>query len=184
MPSALRVPLPMWRRAPPSICGMVLPRTNRCQPIGRDAGGDPTSAERMARERGGQATPRLSMAVWKPEEIPLRTLVAIRIDIVRPLVWSGERGTKYVEQRLPGADLIQRGIVDLRAGTETVEALLVSIGATRLRSLGVEMSAPIDSPEHKLYRLLAQEKGNGAHSAYNALIRRLVSFERSARCAI
>lgn len=38
-------------------------------------------------------------------------------------------------------------------------------------------------PEHKLYLLLAKEKGDAAHSAYNALIRRLVSFERAAACA-
>lgn len=85
---------------------------------------------------------------------------------------------------LPGADLIQRGIADLSAGRETAESLLVSIGATRLRSVGVELPSPIDSPEHKLYLLLARTEGNSAHSSYNALIRRLVSFERTARCAI
>jgi hypothetical protein len=88
-----------------------------------------------------------------------------------------------VPDHLPGADLIQRGIADLSAGKETTEALLVSIGATRLRSVGLELPSPIGSPEHKLYRLLASEKGDAAHSAYNALIRRLVSFERSAQCA-
>lgn len=55
--------------------------------------------------------------------------------------------------------MIQRGIADLNAGHETIEALLVSIGATRLRSLGIELSSPIASPEHKLYLLLAHEKG-------------------------
>jgi hypothetical protein len=90
---------------------------------------------------------------------------------------------KHVEA-LPGADLIQRGIADLGTGRETAEALLVSIGATRLRSVGVELPSAIDSPEHKLYLLLARAKGNAAHSAYNALIRRLVSFERTARCGI
>lgn len=84
---------------------------------------------------------------------------------------------------LPGADLVQRGVTDLHAGSESVEALLVSIGAPRLRSVGIEMSAPIATPEHKLYLLLARKQGNGAHSAYNALIRRLVSFERAAACA-
>jgi len=85
--------------------------------------------------------------------------------------------------QLPGADLVRRGAADLTAGRETAEALLVSIGAHRLRSAGVDLPDPIPSPEHKLYLLLAQEKGNGAHSAYNALIRRLVSFERAATCA-
>jgi hypothetical protein len=84
---------------------------------------------------------------------------------------------------LPGADLVERGIADLGAGRESTEALLVSIGAPRLRSLGLELAMSIASPEHKLYARLAREKGDAAHSAYNALIRRLVSFERAAACA-
>lgn len=83
---------------------------------------------------------------------------------------------------LPGNDLVERGIADLEAGQETAEALLVSIGAPRLRSLGIELPTAYDSPEHRLYRMLAEERGDGAHSAYNALIRRLVSFERAAQC--
>jgi hypothetical protein len=84
---------------------------------------------------------------------------------------------------LPGAELVQRGIEDLSAGRRSAEALLVSIGAPRLRSLGIDVPRTPPSPEHELYRLLAREKGDGAHSAYNALIRRLVSFERAAACA-
>ena len=86
-------------------------------------------------------------------------------------------------ERLPGANLVQRGVEDLDAGRESAEALLVSIGAPRLRFAGIEVAAPIAAPEHKLYLLLAHEKGDAAHSAYNALIRRLVSFERAAPCA-
>jgi len=88
-----------------------------------------------------------------------------------------------IPDSLPGANLVKRGAVDLAEGRESVEALLVSIGAPRLRSIGIELSTPIASPEHKLYAVLAGEKGDGAHSAYNALIRRLVSFERAAACA-
>lgn len=86
-------------------------------------------------------------------------------------------------ETLPGAGLVKQGVSDLDAGRETIEALLVSIGAPRLRSVGIELSTPIATPEHKLYALLASEKGDAAHSAYNALIRRLVSFERAAACA-
>jgi hypothetical protein len=86
-------------------------------------------------------------------------------------------------ETFPGADLVRRGAADLDAGRESIEALLVSIGAPRLRSLGIEVPAPIASPEHRLYALLAGQKGDAAHSAYNALIRRLVSFERAAACA-
>ncbi len=91
--------------------------------------------------------------------------------------------TKIGLESLPGASLIKQGTEDLCDGKESVEALLVSIGGPRLRSLGIDFAAPIESPEHKLYALLASEKGDAAHSAYNALIRRLVSFERAAACA-
>jgi hypothetical protein len=86
-------------------------------------------------------------------------------------------------ESLPGARLVRGGVTDLEASRESAEALLVSIGASRLRSVGIELPSPIPHAEHKLYLLLASEKGNGAHSAYNALIRRLVSFERAAACA-
>ena len=84
---------------------------------------------------------------------------------------------------IPGSSLVERGAADLEVGRESTEALLVSIGAPRLRSLGIQVPAAIPSPEHKLYLLLARQKGDAAHSAYNALIRRLVSFERAAACA-
>lgn len=86
-------------------------------------------------------------------------------------------------EALPGADLVRRGVADLDAGLESAEALLVSIGAPRLRTIGIEVPTPVATPEHRLYQQLAREKGDGAHSAYNALIRRLVSFERAAACA-
>jgi hypothetical protein len=36
--------------------------------------------------------------------------------------------------------------------------------------------------EHRLYLRLAQEFGDDAHSRYNGLIRRLVSFEAALEC--
>jgi hypothetical protein len=84
---------------------------------------------------------------------------------------------------LPGADLIEKGMADLDRGIESVESLLVSIGAPRLASLGLVIRSPAPSPEHRLYLLLRAEGGDGAHSRYNALVRRLVSFERAAECA-
>jgi hypothetical protein len=83
----------------------------------------------------------------------------------------------------PGADLVATGLDDLARGDSTAEALLVSIGAPRLRRLGYEIPAPIPSAEHRLYELLAAEDPDAAHSRYNALVRRLVSFERAAECA-
>jgi hypothetical protein len=41
---------------------------------------------------------------------------------------------------------------------------------------------PFRDPEHRLYEMLAKTDPDSAHSRYNALIRRLVSFERAAEC--
>ena len=83
---------------------------------------------------------------------------------------------------LPGGDLIERGFADLANGICSVEALLVSIGAPRLGRLGLPVSDPIPSPELRLYEHLRAEDADSAHSRYNALVRRLVSFERAAEC--
>ena len=87
-----------------------------------------------------------------------------------------------MDSALPGADLIDRGLSDLEEGVVSVEALLVSIGAPRLRRVGIPVDTFINEPERKLYDLLAAEHTDSAHSRYNALIRRLVSFERAAEC--
>jgi len=90
-----------------------------------------------------------------------------------------------VDEALPGADLIREGLRDLENGVESVPALLVLVGAPRLRELGYDVVDPFpgdEFPEHRLYDRLAAEEGDGAHSSYNALIRRLVSFERTAEC--
>jgi hypothetical protein len=81
---------------------------------------------------------------------------------------------------LPGHDLVAKGVADLEREIESVEALLVSIGAPRLRPLGIRVANPVPDAEHRLYRLLAGRHGDAAHSRYNALVRRLVSFERAA----
>ena len=85
---------------------------------------------------------------------------------------------------LPGADLVQKGIADLELGVESVESLLVSIGAPRLAGIGIVIRSPIPTPRHRLYALLRLSAGDAAHSRYNALVRRLVSFERAAECAM
>jgi hypothetical protein len=88
-----------------------------------------------------------------------------------------------MNQALPGEDLIEAGVRDLRAQRETVAALLVAIGSPRLRRLGIEVPDSLpQNPEHRLYQLLAKDEPDSAHSRYNALIRRLVSFERAAEC--
>lgn len=83
---------------------------------------------------------------------------------------------------LPGAELVASGIVALKRGDLTVEALLVCVGATRMRLAGLEIppSPPLaQPPEIELYQAIGAEHPDDTHSRYNALIRRLVSFERA-----
>ena len=85
----------------------------------------------------------------------------------------------------PGEDFVAQGIADLKEGRETVCSLLVSIGAYRLRRAGMAIPEnDFTNPEHRLYELLSREDSDSAHSRYNALIRRLVSFERAVECGI
>lgn len=92
---------------------------------------------------------------------------------------------EHALQLLPGGDLVLRGLRDLRAGIESIESLLVQVGATnlRLRGFDVPVSQHPDTPEHRLYARLVREHGRGAHSRHNALVRRLSSFERALPCA-
>ncbi|HBL25510.1 MAG TPA: hypothetical protein DD490_01605 [Acidobacteria bacterium] len=84
----------------------------------------------------------------------------------------------------PGGDLVEEGLADLSIGRDSIPALLVSIGAPRLRSIGLAVPVGvIPSPEHRLYDRLAASDPDSAHSRYNALVRRLVSFENAAECA-
>ena len=82
---------------------------------------------------------------------------------------------------LPGEELIRPGLADFEAGRLTIPACLVAIGLPRLQRAGLLCHVP---PPHDpeveltLYHLLLQEDGN-AYARYNALIRRLVSFERA-----
>ena len=84
---------------------------------------------------------------------------------------------------LPGAVLVAAGIEALKRGETTVEALLVSVGSPRMRTAGLDIPWPpplAHTPEIALYLAIAGEHPGDAHSRYyNALIRRLVSFERA-----
>jgi hypothetical protein len=61
--------------------------------------------------------------------------------------------------------------------------LLVQIGGPRLRRLGFQVANHPRRAEHRLWEVLAAEDSDAAHSRYNALIRRLVSYERAAESA-
>jgi hypothetical protein len=87
-------------------------------------------------------------------------------------------------RELPGADLFDAGIEDLRAGVETPAALLVSIARERLIDAGFTIPpGGAERPAHRLYDLLASTDPNNAYGRYNALLRRIVSFARAAEHA-
>jgi hypothetical protein len=77
---------------------------------------------------------------------------------------------------------VAKGLDDLAHASETVEALLVSIAVSRLAARGVPVGAPLADPEHRLYARLAREDPDSAHARYNALLRRLTSFESALEC--
>lgn len=82
---------------------------------------------------------------------------------------------------MPGHDLIDAGLAAVRRGEWTVEALLIAIGAPRLRSIGLHLPDLTDAPSHPelaLYHTLGRIYPDDTHTRYNALIRRLVSYEQ------
>lgn len=86
-------------------------------------------------------------------------------------------------ETLPGGDLAEAGLRDLAQGVESAAALAVASFAPRLKRLGVAVPEhAIEEPEHRLYLLLAREDEDSAHSRYNALVRRMVSFTRALPC--
>jgi hypothetical protein len=88
-----------------------------------------------------------------------------------------------VPSGLPGGELVSVGLADLSAGRESEASLLVEMAAPRLRFLGYDVPASQNGDSsHRLYELLAKRDG-GAHSHYNALVGRMVSFVRAAEHA-
>ena len=85
------------------------------------------------------------------------------------------------EPSLPGADLVKQGLADLKAGRVSDFSLLLLAAGPSLRNLGLDI--PERSSErlhhHLLYERLEHRLGEGAHSFYNSLIRRIVSYTRA-----
>jgi len=80
--------------------------------------------------------------------------------------------------RMPGSELVDPGLRDLRAGVRSEEALVVLAAAPRLRRAGVEVpdvGGELDA-SHDLYVSLAQRLGNAAHGRHHAMLRRVASY--------
>lgn len=91
--------------------------------------------------------------------------------------------SRFAELGLPGGDLVDVGLADLASGRASVESLLVSLAAPRLRREGVPVGAVENDPEERLYQLLTQTEGDLAHSRYGAYLRRMVSFANACHLA-
>lgn len=79
---------------------------------------------------------------------------------------------------LPGADLVKQGLADLKAGRVSEFSLLLLTAGPSLRNVGLDIpELASERPfHHLLYERLEDRLGNDAHSYYNSLIRRIVSY--------
>ena len=85
-------------------------------------------------------------------------------------------------KEVSGYGLVSRGVADLRAGRESIPAFLVALAPGRLGELGIEVP-PLwfdDAPDRLYVAVEAVVGDAAAHSHYNALRRRLVSFMHAA----
>lgn len=91
---------------------------------------------------------------------------------------------------LPGGEFLEAGLRDLRAGTRSVDALLVLVAAPRLVRCGIVIPGLVSGdaqsalPEHELFRLLSTTHGPEAYRHYRSLMRRLASLTQALEKAV
>jgi hypothetical protein len=91
------------------------------------------------------------------------------------------KSNKNKYEKVPGWEIVSKGLSDISEGKcNSVEALLVLMYSPRLKYNGIlipEHTNPQSNVSYnmKLYRLLEKQEED-AHSKYNALQRRIVSF--------
>lgn len=130
--------------------------------------------------RHGREGGRKRASLMKPEA---RRAVARRAAAAR---WIRKRfgSSSFEALGLPGGDLVDAGLADLAQEKASVESLLVSLAAPRLRREGVPLAGPIlTEPEDRLFDLLARTAGGLAHARYNAYLRQMSSFADACRMA-
>lgn len=135
---------------------MKLPESIREQFRAYGRAGGRTRAEQMSPEARARVARKAAIGRW-----------------IRARFGAGN----FTELGLPGADLIDTGLTDLAAGRESMESLLVSLAAPRLRREGVPLPGePLPDADVRLYRLLEQKDAGMAHSRYLACLRQAASF--------
>jgi len=78
---------------------------------------------------------------------------------------------------LPGGEIVDAGLSALSRGEESMESLLVSLAAPRLKREGVPLPRDVFvDADVRLYRLLERNDAGLAHSRYLACLRQAESF--------
>lgn len=92
--------------------------------------------------------------------------------------WIRDRfgATSFATLGLPGGETVDTGLKHLAEGTVSVESLLLSLAAPRLRREGVPVGRVLPEPENRLYELLSVEAGDLAHARYAAHLQQIASF--------
>jgi hypothetical protein len=138
----------------------------------------PESIRQRFRQHG-RAGGRKRAARLGPAE---RTAIARRAATAR---WIRERfgAARFEELGFPGGEVVDAGLADLASGKVSLESLLVSLAAPRLRREGIPVAAALPDPEDRLHRLLTRTSGDLAHARYGAYLRQISSFADAARAA-
>lgn len=130
-------------------------------------------------ERHGRRGGKARAAALSPEK---RRAIARRGAAVR---WIRERfgASRFTELGLPGGELVDQGLADLAEDRATLESLLVSLAAPRLRREGVPVTSCLNDPEDRLYQLLSESEGDLAHPRYQAYLGQMLSFAEACHLA-
>lgn len=121
----------------------------------------------------GRAGGRARAARLGPEA---RTRVA-RNAALRRWIRARFGASSLADLGLPGGDVVDAGLRDLAAGEESVESLVVSLAAPRLRREGIPVTGRvIPDADLRLYRMLERTSGDLAHARYLAHLRQVASF--------
>ena len=97
--------------------------------------------------------------------------------------WIRERfgNSSFAALGLPGGDIVDTGLAHLADGTVSLESLVVSLAAPRLRREGVPVGSVEADPEDRLYELLSRTTGDLAHARYDAYLQQIASFADACR---
>lgn len=78
---------------------------------------------------------------------------------------------------LPGGEIVDAGLTALARGEESMESLLVSLAAPRLKREGVPLPRKVFADaDVRLYRLLERDDAGLAHARFLACLRQAESF--------